>query len=119
MASTRHLAYLILMGLCLVTTLPLELLLGVRVYARIRLTALSVLPVAVVFSLLDAVAIGRGLWHYNRTYTTGWRLPGSLPIEEAVFFLVIPICGLMTYEAVGRVLRHRRDDVPAMNRRDA
>ena len=28
-----------------------------------------------------------------------------MPIEELVFFIVIPICGLLTYEAVGYVLR--------------
>jgi hypothetical protein len=27
-----------------------------------------------------------------------------MPIEELVFFIVVPICGLLTYEAVGRVL---------------
>jgi lycopene beta-cyclase len=27
-----------------------------------------------------------------------------MPIEELVFFIVVPICGLLTYEAVGQVL---------------
>jgi lycopene beta-cyclase len=27
-----------------------------------------------------------------------------MPIEELVFFVVVPICGLLTYEAVGHVL---------------
>ena len=31
---------------------------------------------------------------------------GNLPVEELVFFVVIPICGLLTYEAVRRIL-HR------------
>jgi hypothetical protein len=28
----------------------------------------------------------------------------GMPIEELVFFIVVPICGLLTYEAVGYVL---------------
>jgi hypothetical protein len=28
----------------------------------------------------------------------------GMPIEELVFFIVVPICGLLTYEAVGQVL---------------
>jgi hypothetical protein len=28
-----------------------------------------------------------------------------MPVEELVFFVVVPICGLLTYGAVGRVLR--------------
>jgi hypothetical protein len=31
-----------------------------------------------------------------------------MPIEELVFFIVVPICGLLTYEAVGQVLRRTR-----------
>jgi hypothetical protein len=27
----------------------------------------------------------------------------GMPIEELVFFIVVPICGLLTYEAVGQV----------------
>ena len=27
-----------------------------------------------------------------------------MPVEELVFFVVVPICGLLTYEAVGYVL---------------
>ncbi|MFN2607294.1 MAG: lycopene cyclase domain-containing protein, partial [Acidimicrobiales bacterium] len=33
--------------------------------------------------------------------------PVRLPLEELVFFVVIPICGLLTYGAVGRILRRR------------
>ena len=32
----------------------------------------------------------------------------SAPLEELVFFIVIPICGLLTYEAVGTVLKRLR-----------
>lgn len=33
---------------------------------------------------------------------------GVMPLEELVFFIVIPICGLLTYEAVGTVLKRLR-----------
>ncbi len=101
--------YLLLMGLCLVITLPLELLLGARVWARPRrLVAALIIPVAV-FVVWDVVAIARHHWTYNPRYVTGWDL-GNLPVEELVFFVVIPICGLLTYEAVRRIL-HEWDDV--------
>jgi lycopene beta-cyclase len=107
--------YLLLMGLCLVITLPLELLLGARVWAQPRrLLAALALPVAV-FVVWDVVAIARDHWTYNPRYVTGWDL-GNLPVEELVFFVVIPICGLLTYEAVRRIL-HERDDVWARLRR--
>ena len=96
--------YLILMGLCLAVTLPLEVVIGARVWRRPKPVALAVLPGLVAFSLWDVAAIAHHWWHYSRRYTTGWLLPGRLPVEEVVFFAVIPVCALLTYEAVGRLL---------------
>ncbi len=93
---------------CLLVTLPLELLLGARVYRRPRRLALAVLPVVVVFTFWDVVAIARGHWSYNQRFTTGWLLPLNVPAEEMLFFLVIPVCGLLTYEAVGSMLARGR-----------
>ncbi len=96
--------YLLLMAACLVITLPLEFLFGARVWRRPRrLLAAIALPVAV-FVVWDVIAIARGHWSYNPEYVTGWELPFDLPVEELVFFVVIPICSLLTFEAVRRVL---------------
>ena len=96
--------YLILMGLCLLITLPLEFVFGARVWRRPRrLAAAMGLPLAI-FLVWDVVAIARDHWDYNPRYVTGWELPFNLPVEELAFFLVIPICSLLTLEAVRRVL---------------
>lgn len=89
---------------CLIVTAPLEWLFGARVYRRFRSLLLAVLPVALVFSIWDVVGIARGHWTYNPGLVTGVELPLRLPLEELVFFVVIPVCGLLTYEAVGAVL---------------
>lgn len=100
--------YLLLMGACLAVTAPLEFALGARVYRRpLRLLA-ALLPVVVIFTVWDAVGIERGHWWYSSLYTTGIILPARVPLEELVFFIVIPICGLLTYEAVGSVLTRLR-----------
>ncbi|MFP5319783.1 MAG: lycopene cyclase domain-containing protein [Acidimicrobiia bacterium] len=97
--------YLILMGGCLLITLPLEFVLGARVWRRPkRLVKSLAVPVAI-FMAWDWFAVSRDHWDYNPRYVTGWELPGNLPVEELVFFIAIPICCLLTLEAVGRVLR--------------
>jgi len=96
--------YLIVMGLCLLITLPLEFLFGARVWRRPRrLVAAMAIPVAI-FVTWDIIAISRDHWDFNPRYVTGWRLPFNLPVEEMTFFIVIPICALLTLEAVRRVL---------------
>ena len=96
--------YLLLMGACLLLTLPLELVLGARVWRRPRRLVLALVPIVVVYSIWDVVAIARGTWDYSERFTSGLLLPLDMPLEELVFFIVIPICGLLTYEAVGQVL---------------
>lgn len=95
--------YLLLMGACLLITLPLELLFSARVYRRPKLLIRSLIPIILVFSLWDIFAISRDHWTYNQQFVTGIHL-GNLPLEELVFFIVIPVCALLSYEAVGTVI---------------
>jgi len=99
--------YLILMAACLALTAQLEAL-GARVYRQPARLARSVLPVAGVFLVWDAVAIVGGVWSYDARYLTGVRLPFGIPVEELVFFLVIPVCGVLTFACVEAVLDRAR-----------
>jgi lycopene cyclase domain-containing protein len=99
----RHLTYLGLLAACLVGTAPLELFLHARVYRRWRRTVLAVLPAVVVFTAWDLAAIRAGWWHFDRRYTSGVLLPGRLPLEELLFFAVVPVCAILTFEAVRRL----------------
>lgn len=101
--------YLALMAACLAVTLPLEFVLRARVYRRPRRLLLALIPTVVIFSVWDVVGIWRHHWTYSPLFTTGAHL-GVMPIEELVFFVVVPVCGLLTYEAVGDVLRRARKD---------
>lgn len=99
--------YLIVLGLCLLITAPLEIF-GHGVYRRIQRVAYAVLPVAAVFLVWDAVAIAAGIWTYNDRYISGIDVPPRIPIEEVLFFVVIPLCGLLTYNAVSTILAWSR-----------
>lgn len=92
--------YLLVMAGCAVVTLPLELVLRARVYARWRRLVLTLLPVLASFVTWDALSIHAGFWSYR--HLTGAHV-GNLPIEELVFFVVVPICSLLTFEAVRRL----------------
>ena len=96
-----------MLGLCLAATVPLEFVFGFRVLrAPRRLVRALAVPVPV-FVVWDVVAIERATWWYNDRYVTGWKAPFGLPIEELLFFVVIPLVGLLSYEAVRCVLGGR------------
>ena len=98
-----HLTYLGLLAGCLVVTAPLELFLRVRVYARWRRLLVAVLPEFAVFVVWVLYAIAQGHWDYSGDLTLDVRLPGGIPVEEVLFFLVVPVCSVLALEAVRTV----------------
>jgi lycopene cyclase domain-containing protein len=104
----RHFIYVgVLLG-CLAGALWLEPVLRVGVLRRWRRLLLTLLPVAVVFTVWDLAAIAAGHWSFDPGQTTGVQLPGRLPLEEPLFFLVVPVCAVLGFEAVRTVLARRR-----------
>jgi len=67
----------------------------------------TLLPVAGVFVLWDVVATARGHWWFDAGHTLPVRVLG-LPVEEWLFFIVVPVCAVLTYEALGHRTLGRR-----------
>ena len=99
----RHLTYLVVLAACLAAALWLEPVLKVRVLRRWRRLVLTVVPVAMVFVAWDLAAIAAGHWRYDPAQVLGVNLPGRLPLEELLFFLVVPVCAILGFEAVRKV----------------
>jgi lycopene cyclase domain-containing protein len=106
----RHLAYLVVLAGCLVSAIWLEPVLKVNVLRRWRRLLLTVLPVVVVFVLWDLGAIAAGHWTFDPEQTTGVLFPGGLPLDEVLFFVVVPVCAVLGFEAVRAVLRRPAGD---------
>lgn len=71
----------------------------------LRLIAAIGLPFPL-FVLWDALATQRGHWNFNPEYITGLFI-GNLPVEEIVFFIVVPFAALFTWECVKYFSEHR------------
>lgn len=88
-----------MLGLCLLVTAPLELVLKVGVYRQVRRVTLTILCTGVVFVTWDLAGAWLGHWDYEASRITGLTFLG-LPLEEYLFFVVVPLCGVLAYEAV-------------------
>ncbi|MGW0250558.1 lycopene cyclase domain-containing protein [Nocardia goodfellowii] len=99
----EHWHYSLVLAACLVLTAPLEFV-GPGVYRRPHLLFHALWPAAAIFVVWDLVAIAAGVWDFNQRYTLGVILPGRMPVEELLFFLVVPLCGLLTFVAVQTLL---------------
>jgi lycopene cyclase domain-containing protein len=57
-----------------------------------------------VFIVWDWIAVSRGHWSFNEKYITGIKII-NLPVEEILFFIIIPFCALFSWEVVKFFMR--------------
>jgi lycopene cyclase domain-containing protein len=107
--------YVLLMAACLTVTLPLEFVLGARVWRRPRRLAVALAPAFALFVAWDLWASAAGTWGFAPEYTLGLEFPGGMAVEELLFFVTVPVCALLTLEAV-RNLTSRGARMPARRR---
>ena len=100
--------YVAVLGFVLVGCLWLEVALRTRVLRRWRRLLLAVVPAMLVFVVWDVYAIAQGHWTFDPARILGIHLPGDLPLDEVLFFLVIPLASVLTIEAVRSVKPHWR-----------
>ncbi len=81
----------------------LEIVLRVSVLRRYKRALLSIAPVGTLFLAWDAYAIAQGHWKFDTAQILGIYGPFDIPLEEFLFFLVIPLAAIMTIEAVRTV----------------
>ena len=99
-------SYMAMIAFTMVGSFWLEIALKVRVLARLKRVIKSILPIAIPFLIWDAYAINRGHWYFDPKQILGIFGPFNIPLEEFLFFLIIPIAAIMTIEAVRAVKKH-------------
>jgi len=99
----QHFAYLGVLVACLLGTGFLEIFLRTRVYRRWKRLVLTLLPVVLVYATWDVYAISQHHWSFDSSFITNVIAVANVPLEEICFFLAIPICSILTLEAVRSV----------------
>jgi len=84
----------------------LEVFLKVGVLKQFKRVALAIAPVAFLFIAWDKYAIANGHWFFDRDQILGIYGPFCIPLEEYLFFIVVPIAALMAIEAVRKTKKH-------------
>jgi len=97
-----------MLGFTVIGSFWLEIVLKVGVLRRIKRAMLSILPVSALFILWDAYAVRSGHWFFDREQIVGIYGPFDIPLEEYLFFVIVPLAAIMTIEAVTTVKPHWR-----------
>jgi len=88
----------------------LEIFLKIGVLRRIKRVIISIIPISTLFLIWDAYAIAQGHWFFDRKQILGIYGPFGIPLEEFLFFIIIPIAAIMTIEAVIKVKPHWKSE---------
>ena len=92
--------YMWVLALSLAVPLLLSFWPPLQFYKKPRALFGSIAAVVVVYGLFwDVFATWRGHWHFDPSGVWGLQII-NLPLEEWLFFVVIPFCCLFTWEAI-------------------
>ena len=72
---------------------------ALKFYRNIRALLITIALIVVIFGSWDVLATFRGHWFFNPEGVWDMRLI-NLPLEEVLFFVVIPFCCIFTWEAI-------------------
>jgi lycopene cyclase domain-containing protein len=101
MGSASYLAMLLFV---VVASGWLEWAFKLRVLRNPKKLGATVGLTAPVFILWDAYAIAQGHWFFDRNQMIGVIGPWNIPLEEYLFFVIIPVAAVLTLEGVNRFL---------------
>ncbi len=96
--------YALVLAFIVVGSCWLELVLRTHVFRRWKRLLVTLAVVTVPFLVWDAYAIGTRHWWFDPDQVVGVVLPGGIPLEEVLFFPVVALAAILTYEAVRSVL---------------
>jgi lycopene cyclase domain-containing protein len=95
-----HFSYLAMLLFTLLGSGWLNFFYKMKLMSKLSSLAISILPPALIFFIWDEFAIARGNWFFDHKLITNIFLPSGLPIEELLFFLIVPLAAILTIEAV-------------------
>lgn len=101
---SRYLGLLILAG---IIPFFLSFYPALKFYSRWRALACSIGLVVIIFGSWDVFAVARRHWSFDHAATGKLRVI-NLPLEEVLFFIVIPFCCIFTWEALNYLKNKRK-----------
>ena len=96
-----HYAYvLIFIGLC---AIGVNFGFKLQFSKKIKLFLLTDSLILVIYLIWDFWAVSKGSWFFDSKQILGIMLLGKLPIEEVLFFIIVPLMTVLTFLALTKL----------------
>jgi lycopene cyclase domain-containing protein len=95
----HHYTYFIILAVSLAGPLALSFDKKVAFYKHWKYLFRAMILPALFYIVWDSWFTSLGIWSFNPDYITGIKIL-NLPVEEILFFFVVPYCSLFIYECI-------------------
>jgi lycopene cyclase domain-containing protein len=94
-----HYTYFLILAASIAGPLALSFDKKVGFYKKWRILFPTMIIPALLYIAWDIYFTSKGVWSFNETYIIGLRI-FNLPIEEVLFFFIVPYCCIFIYECI-------------------
>ncbi|MEP7163383.1 MAG: lycopene cyclase domain-containing protein [Ferruginibacter sp.] len=94
-----HYTYFLILAASLAGPLALSFDKKVRFYKKWKYVFPAMIIPALLYIGWDIYFTSKAVWNFNEQYITGIRL-SNLPLEEVLFFFIVPYCCVFIYECI-------------------
>lgn len=94
-----HYTYFLILAASLAGPLALSFDKKVAFYKKWKYLFPAMLLPALIYIVWDIYFTAKGVWSFNEAYITGIKII-NLPLEEVLFFFVVPYCCVFIYECI-------------------
>lgn len=95
----NHYTYFLILAAAFIGPLALSFDKKVCFYKKWRYVFPAMLLPAIFYIIWDFIFTYLDIWHFNADFITGLKLI-NLPVEELLFFFIVPYCCVFIYECV-------------------
>lgn len=95
----NHYTYFLILAASLAGPLALSFDKKVAFYKKWKYLFPAMIIPALLYIIWDFYFTAQGVWSFNEAYITGIKLY-NLPVEEVLFFFIVPYCCLFIYECI-------------------
>jgi len=107
--DVQKFGYMAMLAFTVFGSFWLEVVLKTSVLRRWKRALVSIFPISFLFLIWDAYAISQGHWFFNPDRMLGIYGPFEIPLEEFLFFIIVPMAAILTIEGVTTVKPHLRE----------
>ena len=107
MAQFHYLMVLVFIGMCAVFV---NFGFRLRIKSKWKLFLMTDAVILGIYLAWDFWAVAKGSWYFDPEQIMGFYIFGQLPIEEVLFFVIVPLMVVLTYLALIKLSKSSSKD---------